>query len=65
MKLLVPVMVLLTTGCATSGQLQQANTRIDELSARVQVLEKQQAHTRTVLNGVIQYLKEDSERLDQ
>ena len=61
MKLLIPVIVLLTTGCATSGQLRQANMQIEVLSARVQVLENQQAHTRTLLQGVIQYLKEDSD----
>ena len=60
MKLLI-IGSLLATGCATSGQLQQANMQIDALSARVQVLEQQQAHTRTAIQGIIQYLKDDVE----
>ena len=60
MKLLI-IGSLLATGCATSSQLQQANMQIEALSARVQVLEQQQAHTRTAIQGIIQYLKDDVE----
>lgn len=61
MKTILLIAMLLATGCATSGQLQQANMQIEALSARVQVLEQQQAHTRIAIQGIIQYLKDDVE----